>query len=269
VLGLPDHVTACLFDLDGVLTQTAKVHNAAWAETFDAFLRRRSEARGERFVPFDPGADYNRYVDGRPRADGVRTFLASRGITLPEGDPDDPPDADTVNGVGNRKNEILLRRIHHDGVQVYDGSVAYLRAAAEAGLRRAVVSASANCADVVAAAGLTDLLEARVDGVVARRRKLRGKPHPDTFLAGAELLGVDPAHAAVFEDALAGVEAGRAGGFGYVVGVDRVGQADELRAHGADVVVTDLSELTGGTSRPVSQRSATADTPDRAPGGAA
>ncbi|WP_319460549.1 beta-phosphoglucomutase family hydrolase [Micromonospora sp. RTP1Z1] len=243
MLGLPAHVTACLFDLDGVLTQTAKVHNAAWTETFDAFLRDRAAATGEPFRPFDPGPDYNRYVDGKPRADGVRSFLASRGITLPEGTPDDPPEADTVHGVGNRKNVILLKRIHTDGVEVYPGSVAYLEAAAAAGLRRAVVSASANCRAVVAAAGLDRLLEARVDGVVARERGLRGKPHPDTFLAGAELLGVAPANAAVFEDALAGVAAGRAGDFGYVVGVDRVGQADELRAHGADVVVTDLAEL--------------------------
>ncbi|GAA2707237.1 beta-phosphoglucomutase family hydrolase [Micromonospora olivasterospora] len=246
MLGLPAHVTACLFDLDGVLTQTARVHNAAWAETFDAFLRRRAAETGEPFRPYDPGADYNRYVDGRPRADGVRSFLASRGITLPEGAPNDPPDAETVHGVGNRKNATLLRRIRTDGVEVYPGSVTYLRAAAEAGLRRAVVSASANCREVVAAAGLEPLLEVRVDGLVARAEGLRGKPHPDTFLAGARLLGVAPEHAAVFEDAQAGVAAGRAGGFGHVVGVDRVGQADELRAHGADVVVTDLAELIDG-----------------------
>lgn len=246
MLGLPAHVTACLFDLDGVLTQTAKVHNAAWTETFNAFLRQHATATGEAYRPFDPGPDYNRYVDGKPRADGVRSFLASRGITLPEGTPDDPPEADTINGVGNRKNVVLLERLRTDGVDVYPGSVAYLEAAAAAGLRRAVVSASANCAAVVAAAGLDRLLEARVDGVVARERGLRGKPHPDTFLAGAELLGVAPAQAAVFEDALAGVEAGKAGRFGYVVGVDRVRQADELRAHGADIVVTDLSELMTG-----------------------
>jgi beta-phosphoglucomutase family hydrolase len=243
VLGLPAEITACLFDLDGVLTQTARVHNAAWEETFNAFLRQRALATGEEFRPFDPGDDYNRYVDGRPRADGVRSFLASRGIQLPEGAPDDPPTADTVNGVGNRKNEIVLRRIHTDGVQVYEGSVEYLKAVARVGLRRAVVSASANCKDVVAAAGIEDQLEVRVDGIVAREEGLRGKPYPDTFLAAAQLLGVRPEHAAVFEDALAGVEAGRAGRFGYVVGVDRVGQADDLAAHGADVVVRDLSEL--------------------------
>ncbi|ROT34061.1 beta-phosphoglucomutase family hydrolase [Micromonospora sp. HM5-17] len=243
MLGLPVHVTACLFDLDGVLTQTARVHNAAWAETFNAYLRARAEATGEPFRPYDPGEDYNRYVDGRPRADGVRTFLASRHITLPEGEPDDPPTAETVHGIGNRKNAILLRRIHEDGVQAYQGSVAYLEAARAAGLRRGVVSASANAGDVVVAAGLAPLIEARVDGVLARERGLRGKPHPDTFLAGAELLGVAPEQAAVFEDAQAGVAAGRAGGFGFVVGVDRVGQADELRRHGADTVVRDLTEL--------------------------
>lgn len=236
-------MTACLFDLDGVLTQTARVHNAAWTETFDSFLSDHAAATGEPYRPFDPGPDYNRYVDGRPRADGVRTFLASRGIVLPEGDPDDPPSAPTVNGLGNRKNVVLLERIRTDGVEVYPGSVTYLKAAAAAGLRRAVVSASANCRDVVAAAGIADLLEARVDGVVARAEGLRGKPHPDTFLAGAKLLGVEPSRAVVFEDALAGVEAGRAGGFAYVVGVDRVGQADALRAHGADLVVQDLAEL--------------------------
>lgn len=244
MLGLPTHVTACLFDLDGVLTRTAVVHNTAWEQTFNDFLRQR--AAGGEFRPYDPAADYNRYVDGRPRADGVRTFLASRQIVLPEGDPDDPPTADTVAGIGNRKNEVLLKRLATDGVEVYPGSVDYLREVARHGLRRAVVSASANCEQVVAAAGLADLLEVRVDGVVARQRGLRGKPEPDTFLAAAEELGVPPGAAAVFEDALAGVAAGRAGGFGLVIGVDRVGQADELRKHGADVVVTDLSELLDG-----------------------
>jgi len=252
MLGLPDGVTACLFDLDGVLTPTAIVHNAAWRETFDAYLRDRAARTGEPFVPFDPGADYERYVDGRARADGVRTFLTSRGITLPEGSPDDPPTAETVNGIGNRKNETLLKRIRTDGVEAYPGSVSYLRAARDAGLRRAVVSASANARDVVAAAGLSDLVEERVDGVVARERQLRGKPEPDSFLEGARMLGVAPEQAAVFEDALAGVEAGRAGHFGFVVGVDRVRDgrhAGDLREHGADVVVTDLNDLlTSGES---------------------
>jgi beta-phosphoglucomutase family hydrolase len=249
VLGLPAFVTACLFDLDGVLTQTARVHNAAWKETFDAFLRDWSARHGQPFQPFDPGPDYHRYVDGRQRADGVRTFLNSRGITLPEGSPDDPPQADTVNGIGNRKNLIVLDRIRAGAVEVYPGSVKYLHAVRDAGLRRAVVSASANCRDVLEAAGIADLLEARVDGITAREEGLPGKPAPDTFLAGARLLGVAPEKAAVFEDALAGVEAGRAGGFGFVVGVDRVGQADELLRHGADIVVRDLAELLDGTAR--------------------
>ncbi|RSM58613.1 hypothetical protein DMB66_28650 [Actinoplanes sp. ATCC 53533] len=243
MLGLPPHVTACLFDLDGVLTQTALVHNAAWKQTFDAFLRTWSQHEGQPFVPFDSGPDYHQYVDGRPRADGVRTFLASRGITLPEGAPDDSPDAETVNGIGNRKNELVLQKIQEGAVQVYPGSVDYLHAVRDAGLRRAVVSASANCADVLRAAGIADLLEVRVDGVTARTENLPGKPAPDTFLYGAKLLGVTPEQCAVFEDALAGVAAGKAGGFGIVVGVDRVGQADALREHGADIVVQDLAEL--------------------------
>jgi beta-phosphoglucomutase family hydrolase len=243
VLGLPDGVRGCLFDLDGVLTQTAKVHDAAWKEMFDAYLRQRAQRTGEPFVPFDPVKDYDEYVDGKPRADGVRSFLASRGITLPEGQDDDPPTAQTVHGLGNRKNEILLRRIKQDGVEAYPGSVAFVRAVKQAGMPRAVVSSSANCHDVLVAAGIDDLFDARIDGVVAEREHLRGKPAPDTYLAGARALGLKPTAAAVFEDALAGVAAGRAGGFGFVVGVDRVGQADALKQHGADVVVKDLSEL--------------------------
>jgi beta-phosphoglucomutase family hydrolase len=236
-------VTACLFDLDGVLTQTALVHNAAWKQTFDAFLQTWSAQHGQEFVPFDSGADYHDYVDGRPRADGVRTFLASRGITLPEGTPDDGPDQLTVNGIGNKKNVLVLQKIKEGAVQVYEGSVEYLKAARDAGLRRAVVSASANCKDVLEAAGIADLIEERVDGVTAREQNLPGKPAPDTFLYGAKLLGLPPESCAVFEDAQAGVAAGRAGHFGIVVGVDRVGQRDALVEHGADIVVTDLSEL--------------------------
>ena len=243
MLGLPDHLRAGLFDLDGVLTPTAAVHRAAWEETFNDYLRQRAERTGQPYLPFDPGPDYHTYVDGRARADGVRSFLASRGVSLPEGTPDDPYDAQTVHGIGNRKNAMLLTRLRERGVTPFPGSVAYLHAAAAAGLRRAVVSASANCREVVAAAGLTDLLEVRVDGVTARQENLRGKPHPDTFLAAAERLGVKPGEAAVFEDALAGVEAGRAGGFGLVIGVDRVGQADALRRSGADIVVRDLADL--------------------------
>ncbi len=243
MLGLPDGVTACLFDLDGVLTNTASVHAKAWTSAFDAYLRRRSEQTGEAFVPFDPRADYDAHVDGKRREDGVRDFLASRGITLPEGSPDDGPDADTVTGIGNAKNALLLETIDRDGVEVYDGSRRYLRAAREAGLRRAVVSSSANTVPVLEKTGLGDDVEVVMDGVVAEDRSLPGKPAPDTFVEAARMLGVEPAQAAVFEDALAGVEAGRAGSFGIVVGVDRVGQADALREHGADVVVQDLAEL--------------------------
>ena len=226
-----------------MLTQTALVHNAAWKQTFDAFLQAWSTQHGQAFVPFDSGPDYHRYVDGRQRADGVRTFLASRGITLPEGTPDDGPDLQTVNGIGNRKNLLVLQKIKEGAVQVYEGSVKYLEAAREAGLRRAVVSASANCKDVLEAAGIADLLEVRVDGVTAREQHLPGKPAPDTFLQAAKLLGLPPENCAVYEDALAGVAAGRAGGFGIVIGVDRVGQAQALSDNGADIVVQDLSEL--------------------------
>lgn len=243
VLGLPDGIQGCLFDLDGVLTQTAKVHAAAWKEMFDGFLRDWSRRTGQPFVPFDPVADYDQYVDGKPRYDGTRSFLQSRGITLPEGSENDAPDAQTVHGLGNRKNELVLRRIKEDGVEPYEGSVRYVKAVREAGLRRAVVSSSANARDVLAAAGIADLFEVRIDGAVAQQEHLHGKPAPDTFLAGARALGLAPTAAVVFEDALAGVEAGRAGGFGFVVGVDRVGQADALKAHGADVVVTDLADL--------------------------
>lgn len=243
MLGLPDGITALLFDLDGVLTQTAKVHAEAWKQTFDEFLRARAEKTGEPFKEFDKHDDYDKYVDGLPRYDGVRNFLKSRGIELPEGTPDDPPDAETIAGVGNRKNELVLKLIKERGVEAYEGSVRYVKAARDAGLRRAVVSSSANCKDVLKAAGIDDLFDARIDGKVAEEQHLKGKPAPDTFLAGARALGVEPSQATVFEDALAGVEAGRAGHFGYVVGVDRVGQADALREHGADVVVQDLAEL--------------------------
>jgi beta-phosphoglucomutase family hydrolase len=239
-LGLPDGIRACLFDLDGVLTQTAKVHDAAWKEMFDAYLRDRD---GEGFTPFDADRDYGEYVDGKPRADGVRSFLESRGIHLPEGEPDDPPEAETIAGLGNRKNVIVLRRIHEDGVEPYAGSVRYRHAVRDAGLRTAVVSSSSNCHDVLVAAGIEDLLEARVDGTTAEERHLKGKPAPDMFLAGAEAVDVAPAEAAVFEDALAGVAAGAAGHFGVLVGVDRVGHAGALREHGADIVVQDLDEL--------------------------
>jgi beta-phosphoglucomutase family hydrolase len=247
MLGLPDEVQAGLFDLDGVLTRTATVHAAAWKDLFDEFLRRRAEQTGEPFVPFDPIGDYDLYVDGKPRVAGTRAFLDARGIRLPEGTPSDPPDAMTVHGLSNRKNELVLRRLAEDPVEVFEGSVRYVRAAKDAGLRIAVVSSSANTAQVLDAAGIADLFDARIDGLVAEQRGLAGKPAPDTFLAGAEALGVKPAQAAVFEDSLAGVQAGRDGGFAFVVGVDRTGQAEALRERGADVVVRDLAELLEST----------------------
>jgi len=248
VLGLPDGVTACLFDLDGVLTDTAAVHAVAWKQTFDEILHARAERAGDDFVPFDSHSDYLTYVDGKPRAAGVRDFLASRDITLAEGSPDDPPDAETINGVGNGKNQELQRRIREDGVQVFEGSRRYLEAARDAGLRRAVVSSSANTEDVLAVTGLAQYVELRVDGTTIREEKLAGKPAPDTFLTAAQRLGVEPAAAAVFEDAIAGVQAGRAGRFGAVIGVNRTGQAAALRDNGASLVVNDLAELLDGVS---------------------
>jgi beta-phosphoglucomutase family hydrolase len=243
MLGLPDGIHALLFDLDGVLTPTAAVHAQAWKQTFDEFLKDRAQSEGTTFVPFDKESDYDQYVDGKPREDGVRSFLESRDIHLPEGTADDPPDGQTVYGLGTRKNVAVLKLIHDEGVKPYEGSVRYVHAARDARLPCAVVSSSSNCRDVLKVAGIEDLFDAVIDGVVAHRGHLKGKPAPDSFLAGARALGVEPAHAVVFEDALAGVQAGRAGAFGYVVGVDRVGQREALREHGADVVVGDLDEL--------------------------
>jgi beta-phosphoglucomutase family hydrolase len=243
VLGLPETIRACLFDLDGVLTQTAQLHAQAWKSMFDAFLREWAAQTGEAFVPFDAVADYDEYVDGKPRYDGVRSFLSSRRIALPEGDPDDPRSAETVAGLGNRKNELVLSLIRDKGVRPYEGSILYVRAVRDAGLHRAVVSASANTVEVLADAGIADLFEVRIDAIVAEQQHLRGKPAPDTFLAAARALRVEPGEAAVIEDALAGVAAGRAGRFAFIVGVDRVGQAEALLEHGADIVVSDLSEL--------------------------
>jgi beta-phosphoglucomutase family hydrolase len=242
-IDLPPAITACLFDLDGVLTKTAVVHAHAWKQMFDEFLKKRAEATGEEFREFDIDTDYNEYVDGKPRYDGVRDFLASRGIELAEGEEDDPPAAETVCGLGNRKNDLVLELIERDGVEAYEGSVRFARLAGEAGLHRAVVSSSANTKSVLKVVGIEDLFETVVDGVVTEEKHLEGKPAPDTYLAGAEAVGVEPSAAAVFEDAVSGVEAGHAGNFGHVVGVDRVNHAEALRQHGADVVVKDLAEL--------------------------
>ena len=238
MLGLPDTITACLFDMDGVLTDTASVHEAAWKATFDPILA--AHGQGE-FTE----SDYDDYVDGKPRLDGVRDFLKARGVDLPEGAEGDPADADTVHGVAERKNADLLRRIDRDGVTVFDGSRRYLQAAYIRGLRRVVVSSSANTKQVLASTHLDTLVEGEIDGIAIAARGLKGKPAPDSFLAGADLIGVDPAHAVVFEDATAGVQAGHDGGFGFVVGVNRLDDAHgaALTEHGADLVVTDLSEL--------------------------
>jgi beta-phosphoglucomutase family hydrolase len=243
VLGLPDKVRACLFDLDGVLTDTASVHTKAWKAMFDDFLSARAERTGDKFVPFDAGADYRKYVDGKKREDGVKSFLDSRGIELPEGNPDDSGDKETIYGLGNRKNDAFQKVLDKDGVEVFDGSRRYLEAVSAAGLGIAVVSSSANTRQVLEITGLERFVQQRVDGVTLRDEHIKGKPAPDSYLRGAQLLDVPPDAAAVFEDALSGVEAGHAGNFGYVVGVDRVGQADDLRRSGADVVVTDLAEL--------------------------
>jgi beta-phosphoglucomutase family hydrolase len=247
MLGLPDGVSACLFDMDGVVTQTATVHAAAWKQMFDEFLRERARATGTEFVPFDPHHEYDAYVDGKPRLDGTRSFLESRGIELPEGTPDDPPGTPTLYGLSNRKNDLVLAKIAAGGVQVYQGSIAYIKAVRAHGIRTAIVSASANTVKVLQSAGLADLFDTRIDGIIAKERGLHGKPAPDTFLAAAQALDVPAAHAVVFEDAQAGVAAGHAGHFALVVGVDRVGQAAELKAHGADIVVKDLAELLEGT----------------------
>lgn len=240
---MPDGITACLFDLDGVLTQTAKVHAKAWKQMFDQYLRERADRDGEPFREFALPEDYEKYVDGKPRRNGVRSFLKSRNIDLPEGSPNDTPEDETIYGLGLRKNELVLRLIHDEGVEPYDGSVRFVEAARDRGLRRAVVSSSENCKDVLEAAGIEELFEVRIDGIVATRDHLAGKPAPDTFLAAARELGAEPAQAAVFEDAEAGVEAGRAGHFGWVIGVDRTGHGRALHAHGADIVVQDLAEL--------------------------
>jgi len=239
VLGLPDSVRACLFDLDGVLTDTASVHQSAWKSMFDEFLDSFEDGSAR---PFDDD-DYRTYVDGKPRDDGVRSFLASRSIELPDGDAEDGPDVRTVHGLANRKNDLFQAHLHSDGIEVFEGSRRYLRAVADAGLAVAVVSSSANTREVLDIAGLAEFVDCRVDGITIRTEQLKGKPAPDSFLRAAQQLDIAPADAAVFEDAVAGVQAGRAGHFGIVIGVDRVNQPEELRRNGADVVVADLAEL--------------------------
>lgn len=237
---------AVLFDLDGVLTDTASLHAAAWKRMFDEFLQRWSEEHGHPFVPFTIETDYLRFVDGKPRFEGVASFLESRRIVLPEGEDTDAPDADTIHGLGTRKNELVLRLIDEEGARPFDGSIAFVRHVREAGLKTAVVSSSRNAGPVLAAADLTDLFDDRVDGVVAAELGLPGKPSPDTFLEAARRLGTTAARSVVVEDAVVGVEAGRLGGFGFVIGVDHEGDPDRLMAHGADVVVDDLGELVAG-----------------------
>ena len=233
-LGLPEDVRACLFDLDGVLTDTASVHRKAWKKMFDAYLRERAQRDGGTFVPFDDGADYQTYVDGKKREDGVRSFLDSRGIEA---------DDDTVTELGDKKNALFQTTLHDDGVEVFDGSRRYLEAVTAAGLAVAVVSSSANTREVLDITGLARFVQVRVDGVTLREENIEGKPAPDSFLRAAQLLHTAADKAAVFEDAVAGVAAGRAGEFGFVVGVDRVDHAEELRRNGADIVVGDLADL--------------------------
>jgi beta-phosphoglucomutase family hydrolase len=238
-----DRFDAVLFDLDGVLTATARLHSACWKRMFDEYLSKRAEQAGEPLQPFEIATDYKRYVDGKLRYDGVQSFLESRGIDLPLGDPDDPPDRETVCGLGNRKNELIGELLDTEGVDVYEQSITWVRQLRREGFALAVVSASKNCERVLRAAAIDDLFDFRVDGVVAAELGLAGKPAPDTFLEGARRLDVDPERAVVVEDAVSGVQAGRAGGFGLVIGVDRTGDPEALRAGGADFVVGDLGEL--------------------------
>ena len=245
-----DDFDAVLFDLDGVLTSTARVHSVCWKRMFDAFLRQRAAETGEEFTPFDPDADYKRYVDGKPRYDGVRSFLESRGIELPYGDPGDPPGTLSVCGLGNRKDRLFNEVLRTEGVEAYEGTIRWARDLRSRGMKMAVVSSSKNCKAIMEAAAIDRLFDARMDGEVAARLGIPGKPAPDTYLKAAQDLGVSPARAVVVEDALSGVQAGRRGGFGLVIGVDRHDDADALRDHGADMVVADLAEmLDGGPDR--------------------
>jgi len=238
---------AVIFDMDGVVTETATVHASAWKKLFDKYLQARADAGGDVFVEFDEGSDYERYVDGKNRYDGVRSFLAARGIELPEGTPDDPPENDTVCGLGNRKDEYFRAWVEEKGVRAYESTVELIKGLKEQGVRIAIVTASRNADQILAAAGVAELFEKKVDGLVAAELGLAGKPDPATYVEAARMLGVDPAKAAVVEDALSGVESGSRGGFGLVVGVARAGQAEALRKAGADVVVADMGEFLDGS----------------------
>lgn len=242
-LKFPDNIRACLFDMDGVLTKTAAVHAAAWKEMFDAYLKQHAEESGTEFVPFDIATDYVKYVDGKLRQDGVRSFLESRDISLPEGTPDNHEDEETVWGLGTRKNNRVQELIRTKGVDVYPDSITLLRAVRANGLKTAVVSASKNTPDILSVTNLTDQFSYVMHGGIAGEQGLPGKPEPDTFVAAAKALGEEPANCVVLEDAIVGVQAGKAGDFGYVIGVDRVDHGDELRANGADIVVKNLEEL--------------------------
>ncbi len=239
----PDRFDAVLFDLDGVLTSTAAIHSTCWKSMFDDFLQRRADETGSPFVPFDIDRDYKSFVDGKLRYDGVRGFLLSRGIELPNGSPADGAHLVTVCGLGNRKDAMVKERLDKGGIEVFAGSIAVVKWLLDHGIRTAVVSASKNCRQVLESVGIRDLFEYVVDGEVAEQLHLAGKPAPDTFIKAAELLGVDPSRAVVVEDAISGVQAGRAGGFALVIGVDRHGDADGLLRHGADLVVADLGDL--------------------------
>jgi beta-phosphoglucomutase family hydrolase len=238
-----DQYDAVLFDLDGVITNTANLHAACWKQMFDEYLQKRATQRGEAFRPFDLATDYRLYVDGKPRFDGVRDFLTSRGIQLPEGSPDDPPQLETVGGLGNRKNDLVNGLIEEIGVEPYEGSVQLIHQLRRNGFKIAVVTSSQNCDAVLRAAKLDDFFGVRVDGNVIQAQRLAGKPAPDTFLMAAKLLGVEPKRTVVIEDAISGVEAGSSGKFGLVIGVARQGNAEELKRHGAHLVVDDLGEL--------------------------
>jgi beta-phosphoglucomutase family hydrolase len=239
---IPKEIQACIFDLDGVITDTASIHAAAWKRMFDDFLRSRPDTSGADLRPFEP-ADYRRYVDGKPRYDGVQSFLESRAVSLPYGSPDDPPELETICGLGNRKNEEFQRHLDENGVQVFPDTIAFIDGLHQRGIRTAVISASRNCQPVLRAAGVEDLFETRVDGVIAAELGLPGKPDPAVFLEATRRLEATPDSAAIVEDALAGVEAGRRGGFALVIGVDRTGHPDDLLEHGADVVSSDLAQL--------------------------